>query len=225
MKTRLIVLLTVALLCLALSRLRLGGKAAFGEDGLRLQIRVGPFFFRVFPPSGGSAEEKPRKKRRKKRKKRRQPPKRAKKSPAKQPKKKKSRALRERLDKVLPFLYDHLSELLRLLGYVLAQIRVDELYLRYIIAGQADPAAAALLYGRLCAAGSALEALLPHPRNIHRRELRLWVDFTAAHAEVELRLALSVTVGQIVCITVKLLTALWKMKRESVSPSEKHAGS
>lgn len=92
---------------------------------------------------------------------------------------------------------------LQALGRLKNALRFDELRLHYTVPGRSDPAGAALMYGRICAGGGAVTALLENQLNIKKREITAWVDFTASEALVYLRLTVTLTVGQVTAIAVR----------------------
>lgn len=204
MKILFIVLLTILILCILLSFLRLGGRAEYSAGGFLAQVKIGPFFLTVFPQKPKA--KKPKKPKKKKKKK-------PKDGGEKEPPKKETQPSRKLPGGSLQLLLDELPALLDLLGEAVRKLRVDELYLDYTIPGKKNPAGAAILYGNLCATGGIVAGLLGERLNIRRRDTRAWVDFTTDEMKVYVRLTLSYTVGQLVVIGIHVCKELLKVRK------------
>lgn len=90
-------------------------------------------------------------------------------------------------------------------GQLLARLQIDTLEIEYTIGGKTDPAGAAMQYGLLCAGGGAIVPLLENTfYRVKQRELRAWVSFETDELLIWLRLALSIRVGQLLAIGLRL---------------------
>lgn len=215
MKVALIVLgCLLALIALLLS-VRVGALVVYGAEGLRVQVRAGLLRFTVVPA--------PKK----------QPKKSSK--PKKQKKRKKSAGPSEKKDAggLLPRQGGSLSDLLSLLPAVLEalgglcrRIRIEQLRVHYTIAGQPDPAGAALQYGALSLGGDAVCLLLEQHLEVRDREVSGAVDFTSESSAVALSAACSLRVGQALAVALRLFRRYWtwKKRRDSAVQEENTYG-
>lgn len=90
-------------------------------------------------------------------------------------------------------------------GQLLARLQIDMLEIEYTIGGKTDPAGAAMQYGLLCAGGGAIVPLLENTfYRVKQRELRAWVNFETDELLIWLRLALSIRLGQLLAIGLRL---------------------
>lgn len=177
-----------ALLLLAL--LPLGARVSYDSGGLNAWALVGPGRLRLYPrpkkekaaprKTGGS-EKRPKEP---------EPPK----PPAKPPEEKPKEQGGSWTD------FIPLARLaLKLLGDFRRKLRVDNLYVSLVLAGD-DPADLALNYGR---AWTAVGNLLPNLERlvrIRRRDIRLGCDFTADQTRITLRADVTVRLGQLVSL-------------------------
>lgn len=212
MRTLLIVLLVVAAVLLLISCIRVGGIAEYAEEGVLAKVRIGPVKIQLYPrkkpqkdSSGGDAAKEKRKKHKKK-----------KKPKGDSPSEKKTQETQPKRGGRLEFLRTWLPLGIEALGDLKRNIRIDELFLDYTINGRSDPAKAAILYGRLCAGGGAIAALLENNFDIRSRHFSARVDFMAEHALVYARLSMSFTIGQLVHIVLSLAWkafGIWRVQR------------
>ena len=181
--TGLKVLLVIAAVLWLISLIRLGGRVAYGQAGLFVDVLAGPFRIGILPvkPKTG----KPKKKKKPKKEK---PPKEKKPKPEGQP------GTLSRLMKLLPVVGQACGALKR-------KIRIDDLELT-LIWGGGDPAAIALGYGRANAALGMLWPILDHNFKVKRHSFQISMDYGAAQPMAELRAAVTMTVGQIVTLGV-----------------------
>lgn len=170
-----------------LAMLPLGGRVCFDGEGLRVWVLAGPVRLTLYP----------RPKRKKKEKK--QPEKRAEGKPLPEPPQPKQEAPEEktggRLTDFLPFL----RLLLDLLGDLRRKLRVDNLYLRLILACD-DPADLAVNYAR---AWTALGNLLPNLErflSIRKRDIRLDCDFASDQTRLVVRGDVTIRLGQLLAL-------------------------
>ncbi len=111
-----------------------------------------------------------------------------------------------------------------LLGELRRKLLVQELYLDYTLSGRADPAHTAILYGQLCAGGGTITAVLENFFQIKKRRISVQVDFMAKQSLVYARLTLSYTMGQLVCILIRVgwkAFKIWRRQRKERDLSEK----
>lgn len=213
MRTLLLVLLVIVAVLLLISCIRVGGIVEYAEEGVLAKVRLGPVKIQLFPrkkqegtsSAGSETEKKPKKKKKKK----------SKPDSSAEEKKQETQPKRggqlELLRTWLPLGIEALGDLKR-------NIRIDELFLDYTINGRSDPARAAILYGRLCAGGGAIAALLENHFDIRARQFSARVDFMAEHALVYARLSLSFTIGQLVHMALSLAWkafGIWRTQRRN----------
>lgn len=194
MKILLIVLLVVVALLLLIGCIRVGGVLEYAEEGVLVQLRIGPVNIPIFPPKRKKGEGKEGRQKRpgkKKTKEDRKP------KGEKEPPRRKRGGRLAQLQTWLPLGIEALGKLKR-------YVRIDELFLDYTISGRSDPARAAILYGRLCAGGGAVAELLERHFDVRSRRFSARVDFMAEHALVYAKLSLSFTIGQLVYMALSL---------------------
>jgi len=199
-KVTLIVLGSLLALILIILALRIGVLAEYADTGLLVQARAGPVRLTLVPKK----KKKQKKERPKKEKKEKKDEKKAEKEPEKQ--KKRGGPLRTLLD-LLPLLLDALGGLCR-------RIRIDHLRVHYIIAGQPNPADAALWYGRLQLGGGAVCQLLEEKMQVRERDVTVDVDFFTEEMTVYASASCSLRVGQIVAVALRFLWQYWKQIRQ-----------
>lgn len=203
--------ITAAVL-LALALLPLGVRIRYNEAGFVLKVIAGPLKITIFP-----RKKKPKKQKVKQKKKKvagtsepavseekpAQPPK-------TQPEKKEKGGS---LAKFLP-----LVKLgLKFLGAFRRKLRLDNLYLRLILAGD-DPCDLAVNYGRSWAAVGNLMPQLERLFEIKKRDIQVECDFTSAETAVVAHLDISITLGRLLALVivygVRILFELLSMKRK-----------
>ena len=203
--------ITAAIL-LALAVLPLGVRIRYNDAGFVLKVIAGPLKITVFP-----RKKKPKKQKDRQRKQKaagtaepaaseEKPPQ----PPKIQPEKKEKGGS---LTKFLP-----LVKLgLKFLGDFRRKLRLDNLYLRLILAGD-DPCDLAVNYGRIWAAVGNLMPQLERLFVIKKRDIQVECDFTAAETTVVAHLDISITLGRLLALVifygVRILFELLSMKRK-----------
>lgn len=187
-----------------IGRIRVGGGARLGDQGLSAWVRLGPKQIVLYPPK--PKKEKPPKKPKK--------PKKAKPKKEKPPKPKPTLSEQLRSGKLLAETFVPIAlEAAKGFAYKL-QIDVLELYIHL---GAGDPADGAVLYGRANALAAAV--WIPMNEAFHIREGRVRVDWAplAERLTCAGQLALSLRIGQILWIGlrfgVKALAGLLRYRR------------
>lgn len=203
--------ITAAIL-LALAVLPLGVRIRYNEAGFVLKVIAGPLKITVFP-----RKKKPKKQKVKQKKKKvvekaesavseEKPPQ----PPEPRPEKKEKGGS---LTRFLP-----LVKLgLKFLGDFRRKLRLDNLYLRLILAGD-DPCDLAVNYGRIWAAVGNLMPQLERLFVIKKRDIQVECDFTVAETTVVAHLDISITLGRLLALViiygVRILFELLSMKRK-----------
>ena len=197
---------------LALAILPLGIRVRYNEAGFLLRVIAGPVKITVFP-----RKKKPKKQKAKQKKQNAekspestdsgdnppQPPK-----PLPEPKEKGGS-----LTRFLPLV--RLG--LKFLGDFRRKLRVDNLCLRLILAGD-DPCDLAVNYGRVWAAASNLMPQLERLFVIKKRDIRVECDFTAEEISVIAHVDITITLGRLLTLAVvygiRVLFEFLSMKRK-----------
>ena len=203
--------ITAAVL-LALAILPLGIHVRYNEAGFLLRVIAGPLKITVFP-----RKKKPKKQKAKQKKQNAekspestdsgdtppQPPK-----PLPEPKEKGGS-----LTRFLPLV--RLG--LKFLGDFRRKLRVDNLCLRLILAGD-DPCDLAVNYGRVWAAASNLMPQLERLFVIKKRDIQVECDFTAEEISVIAHVDITITLGRLLTLAVvygiRVLFEFLSMKRK-----------
>lgn len=178
------VLLALLLALWLVSLIRVGGRVRYGQAGLFVTVLAGPLRIQLIP-----MKEKPEKKK----KKREKPPK-AKHITEKKPKPEGQPGTLSRLMQLLPVAAEAAGRLKR-------KIRIDELDLA-LVWGGTDAAAAALGYGRANAALGMIWPLLDNNFKVKRHAFRVELDYGRTEPAVELAAAVTMTIGQVVALSV-----------------------
>lgn len=197
---------------LALAILPLGIRVRYNEAGFLLRVIAGPVKITVFP-----RKKKPKKQKAKQKKQNAekspestdsgdnppQPPK-----PLPEPKEKGGS-----LTRFLPLV--RLG--LKFLGDFRRKLRVDNLCLRLILAGD-DPCDLAVNYGRVWAAASNLLPQLERLFVIKKRDIQVECDFTAEEISVIAHVDITITLGRLLTLAVvygiRVLFEFLSMKRK-----------
>ena len=197
---------------LALAILPLGIRVRYNEAGFLLRVIAGPVKITVFP-----RKKKPKKQKAKQKKQNAekspestdsgdnppQPPK-----PLPEPREKGGS-----LTRFLPLV--RLG--LKFLGDFRRKLRVDNLCLRLILAGD-DPCDLAVNYGRVWAAASNLMPQLERLFVIKKRDIRVECDFTAEEISVIAHVDITITLGRLLTLAVvygiRVLFEFLSMKRK-----------
>lgn len=203
--------ITAAIL-LALAVLPLGVRIRYNDVGFVLKVIAGPLKITVFPRKKKPKKQKVKQKKKKVAEKAEpavceekspQPPK-------TQPEKKEKGGS---LTRFLP-----LVKLgLKFLGDFRRKLRLDNLYLRLILAGD-DPCDLAVNYGRSWAAVGNLMPQLERLFVIKQRDIQVECDFTVAETTVVAHLDISITLGRLLALVifygVRILFELLSLKRK-----------
>lgn len=172
----------IVLVCLWLvGQLRLGAVLIY-EKSLTLRLRVGCLRFSILPRPD-KPEKKPRK--------------------TKQNEQNSEKKPGKKIEDPVGLVLELLPLLLEALGKLRKKIRVDRIFLCWLGGGLDDPAAAAMMYGRLQAAVGGLLPVLESAADIKEYRFRMDVDYAAEKTIWEIELSLSMTLGQL------LILAIW----------------
>lgn len=213
--TGLYIALGILLVLWLISLLRVGGIVEYSEQGVLIQLRIGPFKVELFPG-------KPKEKRPPKHEKKPQKEKRAKEK--KPPGEKPPVPLKEKVGGALSLFQELLPVGLEAAGKLLRRLRVDELVLHLTWAAE-DPADAAMGWGAAQTVLGTLWPLLDKCLDIRKRDVGVAVDFERTQPIIYVRGSLSYTVGQLVSLGVvagvKALAA-WLRSRRSRSRTPKN---
>lgn len=192
------VIAALLLLLWLLGRIRVGGRVDYTEDGLTVRLCLGRFWKTVYPapPKG----EKPKK--RKGRKPEPQPGERS-----------------ERKGGAVGPLLELFPVAAEAAGALLRRIRVDLLAV-HLCWADPDPARTAVGYGAANAAAGLICSLFEHHFRVKERDIRIDADFTAAQPTVLVRAALTLTVSQLIGLTVRYGLRVLKIRsaRKSTTP-------
>lgn len=178
------VLLIVLLLLWLVSLIRVGGRVRYGAEGLFVWVLAGPVKLRLLPMKEPSQKKKKPKKEKKTKKH----------TVEKKPPKEGRPGTLSRLMQVLPVAAQAAGRLKR-------RIRIDDLGLT-LIWGGTDAAAAALGYGRANAALGMIWPLLDNNFKVKRHAFRVELDYGRAEPAAELAAAVTMTIGQVVALSV-----------------------
>lgn len=176
-----------------LAILPLGVRICYDAAGLMVKVVLGPVKFTVYPLPKREAEDDKKKSRAESEDKKK--PEKASGSPKEEEPKEK-----ETGGSVLDFL-PLVKLALELLGDFRRKLRVDELYLRLIMAGD-DPCDLAVNYGRAMAAAGNLIAQLERLFVIKKRDVEVECDFVASQTLIHARVELTITLGRLLSIAV-----------------------
>lgn len=189
---------------LLLAVLPLGVRVRYNSEGVAVKIIAGPVKITLLPRPKKKKKEKKKKEKKKTKAKSAgspaeeenlpKPP-----QPPKAPKKKVAEA--EKGGSLLDFL-PLVKIALDFLGDFRRKLRLDDLYLRLILAGN-DPCDLAVNYGR---AWTAMGSLLPQLEKwfvIKKRDVEVECDFEASETLVIARLDLTITLGRLLAAAVK----------------------
>lgn len=197
---------------LALAILPLGIRVRYNEAGFLLRVIAGPLKITVFPRKKKPKKQKAKQKKQNSEKRPEstdsgdnppQPPK-----PLPEPKEKGGS-----LTRFLPLV--RLG--LKFLGDFRRKLRVDNLCLRLILAGD-DPCDLAVNYGRVWAAASNLVPQLERLFVIKKRDIQVECDFTAEEISVIAHVDITITLGRLLTLAVvygiRVLFEFLSMKRK-----------
>lgn len=200
------VILIILIVLWLISLLRLGGIVRYNPDGLAATVIAGPLRIRVLP----AKKKKPREKKAKKKKPKKEKQKTGKdeKKPADKP------GTLPRLMKLLPVVGEAAGALKR-------KIRIDDLELSLVWGGN-DPMEIALGYGRANGVIGMIWPIFEHNFNVKNYGFHTELDYGRTEPVVDLYVALTITVGQIVALGVRYgLKALMIWSRSGRRSEEK----
>ena len=182
-----ILLIILAVLWLLL-QIRFGARAGYGEQGITVLLKLGPFSVRMLPRPEG---EKPQKKKKEK--------------ASGSGRKKEPSADEQKGEKPGTFtrLMDLLPVVCETLGALKRRIRIDDLSLSVGWGGENDPAAAAIGFGRAHAAIGMIWPVLDHNFKVKRSRFHVDVDYASAEPVAAADAAVSMTLWQILFIAVR----------------------
>ncbi|MCI7639690.1 MAG: DUF2953 domain-containing protein [Clostridiales bacterium] len=207
-----------AAVLLALAILPLGVRIRYNDAGFLLRVIVGPLKITVFPRKKKPKKQKTEPKKKKTEKKQEttdsgdrppQPPK-----PTSEPKEKGGS-----LTRFLPLV--RLG--LKFLGDFRRKLRVDNLYLRLVLAGD-DPCDLAVNYGRVWAAVGNMMPQLERLFVIKKRDIQVECDFAAEEISVIAHMDITITLGRLLTLAVvygiRALFVFLSMKRKGGGDNE-----
>ena len=201
-----------AAIVLILAVLPLGVRVRYNSAGLILRVSAGPLKSTVFP-----RKKKPKKQKVKQKKPKEEqnaepsasedkPPQ----PPEAQPEQKEKGGS---IARFLPFI----KLGLKFLGDFRRKLRLDNLYVRLILAGD-DPCDLAVNYGRIWAAVGNLMPQLERLFVIKKRDIQVECDFTASETCVVAHLDITITLGRLLALAlvygVRVLIEFLSMKRK-----------
>ena len=201
-----------AAIVLILAVLPLGVRVRYNSAGLILRVIAGPLKITVFP-----RKKKPKKQKVKQKKSKEEqnaepsasedkPPQ----PPEAQPEQKEKGGS---IARFLPFI----KLGLKFLGDFRRKLRLDNLYVRLILAGD-DPCDLAVNYGRIWAAVGNLMPQLERLFVIKKRDIQVECDFTASETCVVAHLDITITLGRLLALAlvygVRVLIEFLSMKRK-----------
>lgn len=202
-----------AAVLLALAILPLGIRIRYNEAGFFLKVIVGPIKITVFPRRKKPENRKPREKKPDKEHKLEQPKTSV---PEEQQQPDAQPEQREKGGSLTRFL--PLIQLgLEFLGDLRRKLRLDNLYLRLILASD-DPCDLAVNYGRVWAAVGNLIPQLERLFVIKKRDVQVECDFTAAETRIAAHLDITITLGRLLVLAIyygiRVLIEFLSMKRK-----------
>lgn len=189
-----VVLLCVAIVLFLIMQIRVGCKAEYDRDGVRVFVRVGAFHICVFPLKKKNTEKKPKKA----------------KKPKKEKKPKEPVPMKEKIGGALGYVQTLLPVVIKAVGYFFRKLQIDTLCLR-LVAGAPDPADAATVYGTAVAALGALWQPLTQAFDVKDGNARVDLDFEADQMTLWATAALSIRIGQILWLAVYF--GIWALVR------------
>lgn len=202
-----------AAVLLVLAILPLGIRIRYNEAGFFLKVIVGPIKIAVFPRRKKPENRKPREKKPDKEHKLEQ----SKTSvPEEQQQPDAQPEQQEKGGSLTRFL--PLIQLgLEFLGDLRRKLRLDNLYLRLILASD-DPCDLAVNYGRVWAAVGNLIPQLERLFVIKKRDIQVECDFTAAETRIAAHLDITITLGRLLVLAIyygiRVLIEFLSMKRK-----------
>ncbi len=179
------ILLCLLIVLFLIGQIRVGCKAAYDHEGIRVWVRLGAFHIQVFPLK--KKGEKPKKEKK-----------------PKKPKKKKEKSpttVGEKIGGALGYAQSLLPVLLDAVKYFTHKLQVDKLHMT-LIAGSPDPADAAMVYGNASAALGSLWYPLVNAFDVKDGYAKVDLDFEAQQMTLCAMAALSIKIGQILWFAI-----------------------
>ena len=202
-----------AAVLLALAILPLGIRIRYNEAGFFLKVIVGPIKITVFPRRKKPENRKPREKKPDKEHKLEQPKTSVpeeQQQPDAQPEQQEKGGSLTRFMPLIQLGLEFLGDLRR-------KLRLDNLYLRLILASD-DPCDLAVNYGRVWAAVGNLIPQLERLFVIKKRDIQVECDFTAAETRIAAHLDITITLGRLLVLAIyygiRVLIEFLSMKRK-----------
>ena len=204
---------------LLLAVLPIGVRLRYNSEGIVLKILAGPVKITLLPRTTKKKKEKKKKETKAAKEPEEEnlpkPP-----QPPKQPKEKKPKA--EKGGSLLDFL-PLVKTALDFLGDFRRKLRLDNLYLRLILAGD-DPCDLAVNYGRAWAAVGNLMPNLERLFVIKKRDIQIGCDFTSSETVVFAQGDVTITLGRVLGLTlrygVRALKEFFKLKQKGGAENE-----
>lgn len=184
--TALKILLGILLALWLLGRIRVGGEGEYGEEGLFIKVKAGPFKIHVYPVK---KKDKPSKEKREKESK----------------KKEEAAGEGEKLSKggALTMVKAGLPLIGEAAGDLREKIRIDELRLDLLLGGR-DAAATALAFGFSNAVIGMILPVFEQNFNVKERRIRTGMDFNAGSTTVWVKAAFSARIGQLLSFALRI---------------------
>ena len=210
------VLAAIALVLFLIGQVRVGGRAEFNAQGFFMWVRLGRFRIKILPVKP-RLEKKPKERKKKKLSQR----------PEKAKREREPVPFPEKVGGALEYARALLPVALEAAKGIWRGLRVDVLELE-LTAGAADPADAALLYGRANAALGALWVPLTKAFHVRDGTARVKLDFDAPGMTIYVQAALSIRIGTAVWIGLRagfkaLFRALGARKRLKLKRRQRKA--
>ncbi len=222
-----IALVVVAAIVAALfliSRIRVGGRIQYSEEGFYFRLLVGPLKFTLFPRKKKSKEEQEKKEKKKERresrkKRRKDRKKRRKGRKGKRNKGKTEGTQEEKKTKrggALPPLMDLLPLVADVAGRLKRKIRIDRLILRLTWASS-DPFRTAMEFGAANAAMNVIWPMIDNNFRVKEYDLSVDADFDRTSPDIFCDAVLTMTIGQILSLGVRIgvqFLKIWSRSRK-----------
>lgn len=205
----------IACICLAaLAVLPLGIRIRYNSLGLLLRVIAGPVKVTVYPRKKKTKRQKPKPAQKKSgAEASSEPAKDRRTQPPQVPAKEKPAETGGSLTRFLPFV----KLGIRFLGDFRRKLRLDNLYLRLILASD-DPCDLAVSYGRTWAAVGNLMPALEGLFVIRKRDVQVECDFTSSETTVVIHADITITLGRLLvlaaCYGVRAVKLYFAMKRK-----------
>ena len=201
-----------AAIVLILAVLPLGVRVRYNSAGLILRVIAGPLKITVFP-----RKKKPKKQKVKQKKPKEEQNAEPSASEDKPPQPPEAQPEQKEKGGSIACFLPFIKLGLKFLGDFRRKLRLDNLYVRLILAGD-DPCDLAVNYGRIWAAVGNLMPQLERLFVIKKRDIRVECDFTASETCVVAHLDITITLGRLLALAlvygVRVLIEFLSMKRK-----------